>query len=695
MGRKIYNNKNKKAKIEKNEENIINVALITDNNYIIPTIVTIQSIINNINSNKKYDIFILCDNVDIANKNLILRLVNNNVKINIVDVDKKIFSEFEKDTKDIYMVANTSALIKFLLPKLFKNLDKILYLDGDIIVNCDISEIYDIDLKDNFVAAVRDLPQVLLEPQLIGADISGHDYFNSGVMLLNLSKMRKENTYKKLIQIKKERKDDNLMDQNVFNVAFKDKVCQLDLSYNVCYCNYKSTKRLKYEKLKKFYKEDYSTLEKIQKKAKIIHYSSFFKPWVYYDTPLAEIWTKMYYLSPLKEYPLNRVSVDGETNKSYKKTQEKLRLKNIEDANLTKKIIPIVLCPDHNYAKFASVTIQSIIENIKSKNCEYRIYIFHDEEFFLRDKIILKNMSTEKVKIECLDVRNLINKEDLYSRAHYSKQMFYRWLIPEVLPQYTKVIYIDCDMVLNEDIEKLYDITIGEKNIIGAIKNRVQDEKMQNYLSCVVKIEPTEYVNSGVLVMYTHKFLNENIKEKCMEVLKTNDVFLCPDQDVINIVLKGKIKFIDESWNFQWANLKFTNYDKYNHKHNIIHYTSGVKPWKMNGVGDSLAEYFWKYARKTPFYEEIIYSSINFQINKSINQKSINHKKNKHKFFLTRWITWPFRTFKAYQKDKREKNKEYAKLQNKIRVKYAINRILHKVDIDNNPISKKNKNKKR
>lgn len=389
---------------------------------------------------------------------------------------------------------------------------------------------------------------------------------------------------------------------------------------------------------------------------------------------------------------MHRVSIDGETYRTYKKTREEIRLKNLKDLNQTKQIIPIVLCTDHNYAKFASVTIQSIINNIKSANCEYRIYIFHDEEFFLRDKLILQNMSTENVKIECLDVRNLINKDDLYSRAHYSKQMFYRWLIPEVLSQYPKVIYLDCDMVLNEDIKKLYDIPIGENNIIGAVKNRVQDEKMFNYLTHVVEIEPTSYVNSGVLVIYTRKFLNQNIKEKCMDVLKNNKLFLCPDQDVINIVLEGKIKFIDETWNFQWANMQYTNYDKYNNKHNIIHFTSGIKPWKMNGVNNSLAEYFWKYARQTPFYEEIIYSSINFQINKLIlTNKRKSFKNKKHKFFLTRWISWPFRIIKDYNKNKKEKNKEYAKAQLKQRILYAKNRILHKVDVDNNPIKKSKK----
>ncbi|MBP3581636.1 MAG: glycosyltransferase family 8 protein [Clostridia bacterium] len=686
-------NKNKKK--TNNTISAINVALITDDNYIVPTIVTIQSIVNNTDKGKKYIINILCDNVSKENKQLMEQCKSKNVEIKFINVDKKVFEEFEKETKDIYMVANSSALIKFLLPTLFKSLDKILYLDGDLIVNCDIAEIYNIDLKENFVAAVRDLPQVLLEPQLIGGDISGTEYFNSGVMLLNLKKMRKENAYEKLIKIKKERVNDNLMDQNVFNVVFKDNVHQLDLSYNVCYCNYKSTKRLKYEKLKNYYTEDYSTIEKIAKKAKIIHYSSFLKPWVYYDTPLASLWTKTYYSSPLKSIPLHRASIDGETNISYKKTRERLKQKNLQDIAFSKEIVPIVLCPDHNYAKFAAVTIQSIIDNITSENTEYRVYIFHDEELFLRDKLILKGMSTENVKVECLDVRNLINKEDLYSRAHYSKQMFYRWLIPEVLPQYTKVIYIDCDMVLNNDIKKLYDITIGTNNVIGAVKNRVQDEKMRNYLTHMVKIEPTSYINSGVLVIYTHKFLNENIKEKCLQCLKSNDIFLCPDQDVINIVLQGRIKFIDESWNFQWANLQFTNYDKYNNNHNIIHYTSGVKPWKMNGVSDALAEYFWKYARKTPVYEEIIYSSINFQINKSIRNQNPCVNRKKRKFFLTRWITWPFRTISAYNKDKREKNKEYAKAQNKIRVKYAINRILRRVDIDNNPIVKKKKNKKK
>ena len=679
------------------KDRFINCVLITDDNYITPTVVAIQSIVNNCNKNNKYNLYVICDNVSDINKNLIKTCSYNvgNVNISLIDSNVDFLLETDDETKDIYMVANKTALLKFKLAEILKSLDKVLYLDGDILVNCDIAEIYKVELYNNYVAAVRDLPQVFLEPQLIGSEISGINYFNSGVMLLNLQKFREDKIKQKLIKLKKEKTDDNLMDQNVFNIAFKNKVVQLDLSYNVCYANYLSTKRLDYSKLKKYYKKDYSSIDKIKEQAKIIHYSSFLKPWIYYDAPFAELWVKAYYLSPLKDKPLHRISLDGQTNISYKKANILLSQKNDEDMHIKKKIIPIVLCPDHNYAKYATVTIQSIIDNITSNQFEYRIYIFHDEEMFLRDKEVLKKLSTNNVKVECLDVRNLIDKTKLYSRAHYSKQMFYRWLIPEVLPQYTKVIYIDCDVVLNDDIVNLYNIPLGDKNIVGAVRNPVQNQKMENYLSSVLKINPSDYVNSGVMVFYTRKFLFQNIKEKCLELLYNHDVFLCPDQDVINIVLKDKIKFLPSGWNLQWENLTLTNYDKYKNTHNIIHFTTGVKPWKLNGVNHSLAEYFWKYARKSPLYEEILYSNIDFAINKLIKSNSTKQetkKKEKKKLI----ITWPFRTMRLFFKNWKDKNFKYACKENKIKWKYAFNRLFHKVDKDNNSIIKvrKERNKK-
>ncbi len=667
----------------------VNVAFITDNNYIIPTVVALQSLINNADINRKYNVFVLCDKVEEGNKKLIVNCQQGHENISVTTIDSSVdfLSEINDNTEDIYMVANTTALLKFNLANIFSDIDKLLYLDGDILINCDIAEIFDVDLEDKYVAAVRDLPQVLLEPQLIGAEISGTEYFNSGVMLLNLAKMRAESIKEKLIKIKKERTNDNLMDQNVLNVAFKDSVVQLDLKYNVCYCNYTSTKRLKYEKIKDYYRDDYSSLAKIKSQAKIIHYSSFLKPWVYYDTPFAEIWTKAYYMSPLKNIPLHRASLDGETNISYKKTRDRLKAKNAADMVQTKKIIPVVLCPDHNYAKFATVVIQSIIENSKSDNTEYRVYIFHDDELFLRDKRIFASMSTSTVKVECLDVRNLINKGELYSRAHYSKQMFYRWLIPEVLPQYTKVIYLDCDIVVNSDLQSLYNITLGENNVVGAIKNPLQDQKMRNYLTNVVNIIPENYINSGILVIYTHKFLFENIKQKCLDLLKSREVFLCPDQDVLNIILEGRIKFLPESWNFQWANIVYTSYDKYNKKHDIVHYTSGVKPWKVNGVNEPLAEDFWHYARKSPLYEEIIYKSIDFQINKSIRISKQKPEKKHSKFWHI--ITWPFRITAQFFRNWKQKNFKYAICELRNKLKYGINRLLRRVDRDNNPIQKK------
>ncbi len=136
-----------------------------------------------------------------------------------------------------YLAATETALLKFKLLELLGDLDKVLYLDGDILVRDNLIWLYETDLEDHYVAAVKDLPQVLYERQRIGGEIGGRDYFNSGVMLLNLEKMRRDGCTSALIEIKRNQADQSLMDQNAFNTLFQGKVKQLSFLYNACYIN--------------------------------------------------------------------------------------------------------------------------------------------------------------------------------------------------------------------------------------------------------------------------------------------------------------------------------------------------------------------------------------------------------------------------------------------------------------------------
>ena len=286
-----------------------------------------------------------------------------------------------------------------------------------------------------------------------------------------------------------------------------------------------------------------------------------------------------------------------------------------------KKIIPVVFATNEGYAPYAGVTITSIIEN-SSKEYFYDIYVFYTD---LSEDTISRfhQMKGDNFSVTCKDVNSYIDRELLYENFHFSKEMYYRILIPTILSQYDKVIYLDCDMVVLGDLSELYQTDL--KGYVLAGVNDVMHKTSKNYVTNVIKLDTNNYINSGMLVINCKEFIKQDIKNKCFKTLAEIDVKLrYPDQDIINITCQNKIKFLDPCWNYIWHyNFPRFNqtpdlllpedeqkiYDKRSNNIKILHYTSNIKPW--NNYNTIFTEYFFKYVRLTPSFKDIIYDRYN------------------------------------------------------------------------------------
>ncbi len=335
-----------------------------------------------------------------------------------------------------------------------------------------------------------------------------------------------------------------------------------------------------------------------------------------------------------------------------------------ENKSADAKIIPIVLCTDHAYCPYAHVALASIIKNRSlDKNIFYDIYIFHDEELTSEDISAFNNIKFDNLKVECKNVGYLLNEKSLYTREHYSKQMFYRWLIAKVLEKYEKVVYLDCDVIACDDVAKLYDIDL-KGNVVGAVKDCVKKDKLNYYIKKELKIVNGLYVNSGVLLIDTQKFIKEDIFNKCLHLLKNHNAFAYPDQDILNIVLQNKILVIDESWNVQWRNVE----EGEDVKINILHFTTGKKPWKASGVGERFADEFWKYAKGTYYYQELVNN-----LKSSKNKAKNNKNSRKYRFFKI--LLRPFRIIKKFFKSWREVGFKNSCHELSFEIRYIFHRI--------------------
>lgn len=151
------------------------------------------------------------------------------------------------------------------------------------------------------------------------------------------------------------------------------------------------------------------------------------------------------------------------------------------------------------------------------------------------------------------------------------------------------------------DISELYNTELGDNLLGGCIDNSIITiPPIVKYMENAVGIDINKYINSGVLVMNTKKLREKKFSDKFLYLLNTyHAVALAPDQDYINAMCHGKIKYIDEEWD------ALPNDDRPildNPK--LIHYNFFQKPWNYDNI--QYGEYFWKYAKQTDFYEEIV-----------------------------------------------------------------------------------------
>ena len=231
--------------------------------------------------------------------------------------------------------------------------------------------------------------------------------------------------------------------------------------------------------------------------------------------------------------------------------------------------INVCIACDDNYAKYAAVVMASILKNAKEED---------NLHFFILDSGVNQDTKTKTYKLKSIkncEINFIDIDEELFNdyknvktHGYISLPAFYRLKLASLLPHIDKIIYFDCDMVINSSLDELFNIDLGGHPIGG-----VSDIKKR-----MVKKNPT-YVNSGMLVMDLKKFREDNIEQKLLDWTREHfDEIKVGDQQIINETLIGDIQLLPATWNVQSSN--FTNRSSYVKRPNIIHYVGNQKPWK-------------------------------------------------------------------------------------------------------------------
>lgn len=298
------------------------------------------------------------------------------------------------------------------------------------------------------------------------------------------------------------------------------------------------------------------------------------------------------------------------------------------------QIIPIMHCFDNNYVIPAGVAFYSLLKNANPEY-EYKLYVLHSD--ITKENQAKLRQTIAEYKNASLDFIYMSNKfddlfEKIQGKAHFSKEMFYKFLPANIFPQYDKIIISDVDVVYLGDIAPSYFSFDSNDDIYfaGILSAILKNSWLSNYFNIYKKsfsdkdIEKLK-ICGGYYVFNLSKVRQDNMVQKFIDyAIKDLHKLIQPEQDVINLCCYNKIKYLPfknlvcsyvydlykEEKDFE-NDLNYSKEElKEGFEHPIqLHYATHIKPWTNPSCTRS--EEWFKVLAKTPFLKDKSVTEIN------------------------------------------------------------------------------------
>lgn len=306
-------------------DNIIPIAFQTDNNFASPALVAMYSLMKNASRDYYYYLYCVCSDqlsTDMRKRLEVLETRFDNCKVTFLDLDDQIFSGAYYKEGITY-----TGMFRLLLGSLLNEYDKCIYIDVDTIVAGDISELWKEDIEEYIIGAVPDCGMQLFPEQskeyLINNNLGFEaidEYFNSGVMLLNLELIRSGKWEEKFLSFKNEKF--LYGDQDILNKCCHGYIKYLPLKYNF-FRRFWGREELLDNSV--WYSDE---LRDINDNVIIIHYAESQKPWENARGIASDIWWQ--YASEILEdevhNKMHAVASENELHSDYRDIYNKMPL---------------------------------------------------------------------------------------------------------------------------------------------------------------------------------------------------------------------------------------------------------------------------------------------------------------------------------------------------------------------------------
>lgn len=273
---------------------IIPVIFACDDNYAMPCAVAITSLFANRARGSTYRVFILADGLQKQTRERLLSLATAPNMIEIIESGALAQSSAYRSLVEGHAYLSVAIFLRLHAAELLPSIDKAIYLDADLVVEEDLANLFNTELGDAYAAGVRALTILRLPPA--NREPLIEPYFNSGVLLLNLARMRAERIGRQLHDSIAEHRFP-CHDQDALNFVFKGNVVWLSPRYNYCtpydaICSHREAAA--------FFGVPVQEWRMIRRSPSIIHYI-YDKPWHYRMALRGRRWQRYFRMSPFRD----------------------------------------------------------------------------------------------------------------------------------------------------------------------------------------------------------------------------------------------------------------------------------------------------------------------------------------------------------------------------------------------------------
>lgn len=246
-------------------------------------------------------------------------------------------------------------------------------------------------------------------------------------------------------------------------------------------------------------------------------------------------------------------------------------------------MIPLAIAFTPNYIVPAATMLRSLLD---ASTGEFEVICLVTEEIpaVMQEKLL--SMGGGRLTFQYLSLRGRL--QGIYIDPRYTEAASFRLLLPELLPEYDSVVYIDCDVIVRQDIGKLFRETRLGDHYLAAVYEAPIEGQAERFkaLGC----DPFCYFNSGFLLMNLERMRAERVSEKLLEACRVPYLEF-PDQDALNQVCQGRVLPLSPVFNgirtfflpqYRKDFCKSYSEDLWERvqQEGTIHYTGG-KPWNV------------------------------------------------------------------------------------------------------------------